>query len=146
MYRKISIVSAVLGAVLAVTAAVVILIQQAGILGISIFPLPFLVFVDWATLGIAGAVYVNLSTIHSDAHQLQGAWAVLGAYIPLIVLGAFSIGPIALVGGLLLLAPTIHLTIRYGGNFRRLLGILVIGGLVNLIVLVALIMIGQLAR
>jgi hypothetical protein len=144
--RTISLSSAVLGAILATMGAGMILIQQAGIFASNVFPMPFLVLLDWAVLGVAGAVYVSLATLRPDARQLQGAWAVLGAYVPLIVIGAFSIGPVALLCALLLLAPTLFLTIRHQVNFGRLLGILAIGILANLTLVLALVMIGRLAR
>jgi hypothetical protein len=146
MSRTISLSFTVLGAFLAAGAAGIILIQQADMPGSSVFPMPFLVLFEWAVLGIAGAVYVSLAELRSDERQLQGAWAIVGAYIPLILLGAFSIGPIALVTAVLLLGPTIFLTIRHGSPILRQMGILAIGALANLVILLTLIGIDRIVR
>lgn len=145
MSRTISLASAVLGAIWATVAAGLFLIQETEGPGSTAFPMPFLVLLDWAALGIAGAIYVSFVTLRSDARKLQGAWIVLGAYIPLIIIGGFSIGPFALVGALLLLAPAVFLTIRHGGSSVRLLGSLVIGLLANLTIILAFVLIGRLA-
>jgi hypothetical protein len=46
--------------------------------------MPSLLLFEWATFGIVGATYMSLSIIRSDASDLRGAWAVIGAYLPLI--------------------------------------------------------------
>ena len=146
MSRTISLTSAVLSTILASGAAGMVFIQQAGIPGSPVFPLPFLVLLEWALLSIAGAIYVSLAELRADGRQLQGAWAIVGAYIPLILLSAASIGPIALVCAILLLAPTIFVTMRFGSPILRQLGILVIGAIVNLMMLFALIGIDTIVR
>jgi hypothetical protein len=132
MFRKLSILSAIIGAGLATAAAGAFLSQQASFNGSSVFPMPFFALFDWAVLGIAGAVYLALAELRPEDHQTKGAWAVLGAYLPLIVLGALSIGSIALVSAAFLLVPVILHTIRYRVPFLRQLGFLLIGAVINL--------------
>lgn len=138
--RIISVVLALLGAVLANLAAGVLIFQQPDTPSSSLFPLPFLALVDWAALSVIGAVFIILAELKRDVHQLRGAWGVLGAYIPLILVSGFSFGPLALVSALLLLIPTSLLTIRYkNGLLPRLWLMVLIGVGINWIVLFSLI-------
>lgn len=143
MSRIISILLSVTGGILATAAAGAFTAQQANISGSDIFPMPFLALLDWGILGIAGAVYIILAELRSEPRQLQGAWGILGAYIPLILLGALTIGPLALVSAAFLLVAAMILTVRYKAPYLRQLGFLVIGGLVNLVILIALILLAR---
>jgi hypothetical protein len=146
MAKTIALTSAIVGALLAFTAASLVLIQEASHPGASIFPMPVLVLIEWGVLGMAGAIYLLLAEMRQAGRYLLGAWAMLGAYLPLILLGAFTIGPYALASALLLLAPTAYLTHRHDIGARRWPGYLVIGALGNLAILLILILLGNLAR
>lgn len=146
MIRVISLSSAILGAMLATTAAGLVLVQQADSPGSSVFPMPFLVLFEWAAMGIAGAVYIVLAELRSDTSQVRGAWGIVGAYVPLILLGAFSIGPIALISAVLLLVPALLLTLRNRLPIMRQLAILGIGAIGNLALLFAFIAIARVVQ
>ncbi len=139
MVRAISLSFAVLAAVFATGMAGLIFIEQADYPGSSIFPMPFLVLLEWAAFGIAGAVYLILAELRSEINQIRGSWGIIGAYIPLILLGAFSIGPYVLASAVLLLGPTLILTLRNRLPIIRHLAILGIGAIANLVLLFAFI-------
>ncbi|MCZ7666953.1 MAG: hypothetical protein M5U34_06885 [Chloroflexi bacterium] len=137
-------VLAVSGVVLANSAIGILIFQQPDTPGSSLFPLPFLALVNWATLSVVGAIYIILTELKKDAHQLQGAWGVLGAYIPLILVSVFSFGSFALVSALLLLIPTILLSIRYKNSLSPRLWLMVLIGVgINWIVLFSLIVLDR---
>ena len=142
--HAIAIIPSVIGAMLALAAASVIINLETEIPGSALFPMPSLLLFEWATFGITGATYMSLSIIRSDANDLRGAWAVIGAYLPLIALGPFSIAPITLLSALLLLVSAILVTTRKRIGILGALASSVIGAVANLIVLLVLIMIGDL--
>ena len=139
MVRAIPLSSAILGALFATGMAGLVLIEQAASPGSSIFPMLFLVLFEWAAFGITGAVYLVLTELRPDTSQVRGAWSIVGAYVPLILLGAFSIGPNVLVSAVLLLVPTLILTLRNRLPIIRHLAILGIGTIANLVLLLAFI-------
>lgn len=139
MIRAILLSSAVLGAMLATGAAGEVLIHEFDVSGSSIFPMPFLVLFEWVFLGISGVVYVVLTELRSDMDHLKWTWVIIGAYVPLIFLSALSIGPIVLISGVLLLAPTLIISFRNRSNFMRYSVFFGIGAIGNLVLLFALI-------
>lgn len=137
---------AILSALLATGAAGGVLIQELIVAEPSVFPTPLLVLLDWATLGIAGAVYIVLAEVQSDTNHLKMAWGILGAYVPLGLLGAFSIGPMTLIGGILLFAPILLVSIRHRPKLLAYFTSFGIGAFGNLVLLVAFITSGRLLR
>jgi hypothetical protein len=146
LVRSITILLAVLGAMIAVAAAGLMLSEEVSFNGTSVFPLPFLVLFEWGVLGMAGAVYVTLSELQWSDHHPQVAWGILGAYVPLIFLGAFSLGLLALISALPLVAATVIMTIRRRLSAFRCLGMMTIGALANLAILFGLIGLNALSR
>ena len=65
----------------------------ASVPGESIWPLPGLVLLEWAALGMVGLMGILLVENPHTQPWLNASWFVLGAFLPLVILGALSIGP-----------------------------------------------------
>src|SRR4030042_1984916 len=65
--------------------------------GSTIWPLPGLVLLDWAGLGVAGLLGLLSEGNPKHPYNLNIIWFVIGAQMPLVVLGAFSIGAMVLL-------------------------------------------------
>ena len=107
-------------------------VSEFAIQGAEMWPLPGLVLVVWASLGAALFAFVTISKVHDS--RLPGvAWAITGALIPYIVLGAFSIGPMVLVAFLFSLVASIIMTVQEQRELLDDLLMLVFGSLGNLV-------------
>jgi hypothetical protein len=146
MIRAISLLSAILGAMLAIAAAGLLLVHEVDSAFASVFPMPFLVLLEWAAFGIAGAVSIIRTELRSDISHLRAAWGIVGGYVPLIYLGALSIGSLALISAVLLFGPTLLLTLRSRLPIMRHLAILGIGAIGNLVLLFAFIALARVVR
>jgi hypothetical protein len=141
MIRAISLLSAILGAMLAIAAAGLLLVHEVDSAFASVFPMPFLVLLEWAAFGIAGAVSIIRTELRSDISHLRAAWGIVGGY-----LGALSIGSLALISAVLLFGPTLLLTLRSRLPIMRHLAILGIGAIGNLVLLFAFIALARVVR
>lgn len=109
--------------------------------GESIWPLPGLVLLEWAAFGVIGFTGILLAETPHSLSWLGASWFVIGAFLPLVILGALSIGPyvflslVALLTAVLLtsrqlkvsLLPRIKfLLIGIVANFGLLLGVIVL--------------------
>lgn len=66
----------------------------------ALWPLPGLALLDWVALGLLGFVAVALSNIHQAWIWNKVTWAVCGALLVLMIVGAFSIGPYVMLAAL----------------------------------------------
>ncbi len=97
-----------------------------------LWPLPGLILSEWVLLGLVGFILAYLCTRGASGWWLRAAWIITGTFIPLIVLGAFSIGAIVLVAFLLLAIATSIYSIRRNGKLLESFGFLMLGSIVNL--------------
>ncbi len=81
-----------LGAIVSIGGAIIIYSSQAQDGMSPLWPLPGLVLLDWVLLGLIAFLGAYLSFKQLSAKWLQVTWFITGAFMPLIVLGAFSIG------------------------------------------------------
>lgn len=116
--------------------------SQMGIPGNSIWPLPGLVLIDWAILGVAGFLTAYLGTKPLPGFWASAAWFVVGALIPLLALGALSIGPFVLICLAFLSASAVLMTIHQRLKGRDIFLNFVLGALVNLGLLLGMIALG----
>ncbi len=121
-----------LGLTVSFWGAAIIYLTEAQIPDNPVWPLPGLVLVDWALLGFVGYVTTYISFRRQSGKWLQVAWFTAGGLIPLIILGAFSIGPLVLISFLLFIIATIILTVRHVAKWLGNIGLLMIGSIVNL--------------
>src|SRR5512134_3296846 len=84
-----------LGAVIALAGALGIAASQGNAPGDSLWPLPGLVLLDWAGMGVAG--FIGPISAGNGKRKIELSWFVVGALLPLIFLGALSIGPLVLL-------------------------------------------------
>jgi hypothetical protein len=136
-------VLAFFGALVSLWGASVTYLSQAQISGASLWPLPGLVLMDWAVFGLAGFITAYLCFRQVSAKWLHAAWFITGAFIPLIILGAFSIGSGVLIVFILFVVSTIILTIRQKGKLLASFGLLMLGSIYNLGVLFLMITLGN---
>jgi hypothetical protein len=103
------------------------------------------VLLDWALIGVIGFLVTFLSIRMDTSKWLRAFWFCTGAFLPLIILGAFSIGPFALIVFLLFLISAILLLIRRGSKWLESVGFLIIGAICNLGLLLIIISLGNLS-
>jgi hypothetical protein len=131
-----------IGALIAVAGPVLVLGSQPGGPGYSIWPLPGLVLIDWAVLGVAGFLGTYLGTKPLPGLWGHAAWFVAGALIPLMALGALSIGPFVLFSLVFLAASAVLVTIHQRLKGLEIFGAFALGILINLGLLLGLIILG----
>jgi len=107
------------------------------------WPLPGLVLLEWAVLGVVGFLATASATRPDLSHWFAGLWFVAGALLPLMVLGAFSIGPLVFVSLIAFLGAAIAATARRKSRFLPHLGLLAAGVIVNLILLFLAVILGR---
>jgi hypothetical protein len=131
------------GAVVSIGGAILTYSSQAQVAEASLWPLPGFVLLDWAILGLIGFLAAYLSFKQLSAKWQQVAWFITGTFIPLIVLGAVSIGPVVLIAFLLFLTSTIILAIRNRAKWLESFGLFMLGAIVNLLLLYIIITLGN---
>lgn len=133
-----------IGATICVLGAAGIMSGQAITGGGSLFPLPGLILIDWAVAGILGF----LSSIAAFSPQYQrlgrGVWIMTGALLPLMALGALSIGPWVLAAVLCFLVASIMVAVLTKTQLLVNLGYLVVGLIGNLVIALAFILLAAL--
>lgn len=139
----VALILAFIGALIAAGGSLMILIDQAQVTGSPVWPLPGLVLMDWAMLGVLGFLGAYFGRIPSSAHWRKVSWLSAGALIPLVILGAFSIGPFVLVSLIFFLASTLLIAIHKERKWPEHLGLLMVGAVANLGLLLLFIAIGN---
>src|SRR4030042_2594271 len=130
-------------AIISFLGALATYLTQAQIPEAPLWPLPGLVLVDWVLLGSIGFFAVFLCFRHTSVKWLLLAWFITGALIPLIILGAFSIGLAVLIAFFLFVISTIILTIRQKGKWINSFAWLLLGSICNLGILFIIITLSQ---
>ncbi len=80
------------GMLFAVGGAALFFANQVQMDSTSIWPLPALALIDWALIGFLGFFSAFFAARTSLDYWPKAAWVAAGALLPLIILGAFSIG------------------------------------------------------
>lgn len=144
MIRIFAWIFAGLGAIIGVLGAAGIMAIQAMPAGGSIFPLPGLILIDWAAAGILGFIAAILA-FNTQYHRLgRGIWIMTGALLPLMALGALSIGPWVLAAALCFLVAAILVAVHTKTQLIPNLGYLLIGLIGNLVIILAFILLSAL--
>ena len=133
------------GALISSWGAFVTFSSQAQIPEALLWPLPGLILLYWALLGLIGLLTTYLSFRQIHVIWLKVTWFVTGTFIPLIILGAFSIGMGVLIAELLFLISAIILTIRQRAKWLECLGLLILGAICSLALLLITITLGNLS-
>jgi hypothetical protein len=111
--------------------------------GESIWPLPGLVLLEWAAFGVIGFMGILLAENPHNLPWLSASWFVLGAFLPLVVLGALSIGPFVFLSlGALLIAAALT-SVQLKISPLPLIKFLLIGIVANFGLLLGLILLAQ---
>jgi hypothetical protein len=142
MVRNLEWLSALIGAIICMGGAASVVGSQPG----PVWPLPALVLIDWAALGLIGFI---AAAIDGDAHSDRWGtviWAVLGALVALTVLGALSIGPFVLLSALAFAATGL---LRYKRGNRKVsngMRVFAVGMVANFALLLVVILVGATLR
>jgi hypothetical protein len=131
------------GAIVSFLGAILIYSSQAQIPEASLWPLPGLILMDWVLLGLIGFLTAYLCFRQVPAKWLHVAWFITGAFIPLIILGIFSIGLAVLIAFIFYVVSTTILTIRQRGRLLASFGLLMLGSVSNLGILFIMITLGN---
>jgi len=127
------------GAMVSFSGAILTYLTQAQNPKASLWPLPGLVLIDWVLIGLVGFIPTYYCFRRISTKWLHVAWLITGTFIPLIILGAFSIGAGVLIAFIMFVVSTIMITIRQRGKLLASFGLLMVGSICNLGVLLILI-------
>ena len=105
----------------------------------SLWPLPGLVLLLWILLASFGFISAYLCMIRISIKWQQALWAISGTFIPLMILGALSIGIAVFLVFILFIISAIILSVRQRAKWLKSLGFLLLGGVSNLILLLLII-------
>ena len=133
-----------IGMLISVSGASLFFIDQLQIQGPSIWPLPALVLIDWAVLGFLGFFGAYFGARPSFTYWSRVAWFVVGALLPLVILGAFSIGTFVLISLPFFLVSAFLITRRQGLKWSNSVGLLMLGVVSNLALVFIFIDLGSL--
>ncbi|GEM_PF-1313294 len=96
------------------------------------WPLPGLIMVDLVLIGIIGFVATYLGIRGVKGRWLRVSWVIMGAFIPLFIVTAFSLGIFLLAAYGFYIMSTIILTVQRKSNWLLSFGLLMLGSLANL--------------
>jgi hypothetical protein len=137
---------AALSAAIALGGGIGFAAQQASLAsapGESIWPLPGLVLLEWAAFGVVGFMGILLAENPSNLSWFGASWFVIGAFLPLVVLGALSIGPFVLLSLVALLIAALLTSVQLKISLPPRFKFLLIGMVANLGLLLGVILIVQ---
>jgi hypothetical protein len=147
MKRIIEWVLAGIGAILCVGGAAITWLSQAlsSSLNVSLWPLPALVLIEVAILGLAGFSSVVLDNQQRASQWGRVIWIACGGLTALAIIGAFSVSVLALlaVPALLFGGAAILADIRQHRNMLTDLGIFTVSAVANLALIFALISVAR---
>jgi hypothetical protein len=129
--------------IVTVWGALAIVSVQDRVAGEPLWPLPGFVLLDWVLLGLMGFLTTYFCMRKLAEKWMQAMWFTTGTFIPLIILGAFSIGPIVLLVYVLFLISAIILSIRQKAKWLQSFGLMLLGGVSNLTLLLIIITLGN---
>ena len=130
---------AFIAAVVTFFGATLTYLSQVQIAAGPLWPLPGLVLVDWTLLGVIGFVTAFFSLRKKTTRWFQATWLITGTFIPLSILGAFSIGLLVMISFLLFVFSTVIIALRYREKWLENFGLLMLGSIGNLLILMAII-------
>lgn len=141
---------AALSAGVSLGGAIAFAAQQASLAstpGESIWPLPGLVLLDWAAFGVVGFTGILLAEDRDEPQarpsRFGASWFAIGAFLPLVVLGALSIGPFVFLSLVALLIAALLASLQLKLSLLPRLKFLLIGMAANLVLLLGMILLGQ---
>jgi hypothetical protein len=111
--------------------------------GESIWPLPGLVLLEWAAFGVIGFMGILLAENPHNRSWLSAPWFVIGAFLPLVILGALSIGPFVFLSLVALLIAALLTSWQLKASLLPRLKFLLIGTVANLGLLLGVILFVQ---
>lgn len=123
--------------------ATAVYVSQARESASPLWPLPGLVLLLWALIGLIGSLAIYLTVKGSSIKWQRSTWFISGMFIPLIVLGAFSIGPLVFIGFSLFTFSTVLLAFRRRTQWLISIGLFVLGAALNLVLLLVVILLGN---
>ncbi len=133
------------GALIAIIGPMLILGSQPGGPGNSIWPLPGLVLIDWAILGILGFLASYLGPKPGLGPWAIAGWFVAGGLMPLMILGALSIGPLVLLSLVFMVASSVLVAIHERLRLGNIAGAFALGLVINLgLILIPIVLVGNL--
>jgi hypothetical protein len=124
-----------LAAIVSVSGALFTFTMQTQIGGATLWPLPGLLLIDWLIIGVISFVVVSISLRKKTTTWLRMTWLSTGAVIPLIILGALSIGIFVLVAFFFAVISTFIIAIRQNSKWLESFGFLMLGSIGNLVIL-----------
>jgi len=130
------------GALIALGGPMLILGSQPDGPGFSNWPLPGMVLLDWAVLGVLGFLSAYLGPKPLPGSWGKTAWLAAGGLMPLMVLGALSIGPLVLLSLVFLIASAVLVAISQRLKAFDAIGFFALGMIGNLAILIGLIGLG----
>ena len=147
MKRIIEWVLAGIGAILCVGGAAITWLSQASFNSpnVSLWPLPALVLIEVAILGLAGFSGVVLDNQQQSSRWGRVMWIACGGLTALAVIGAFSVSVVVLlvVPALLFSGAAILADIRQHRNMLTDLGLFTVSAVANLALIFALISVAR---
>jgi hypothetical protein len=106
---------------------------------VTLWPLPGMILLDWVVVGVLVFFAAFFILRRRSKVWLLLTWVFTGSFIPLIILGAFSIGYMVLITFLFSLIATALMAFRKGINWLESFGALMIGSIGNLAILMLII-------
>ncbi len=138
----VAVVIAFLGAIASVAGSVAVYVSQRQFAATSLWPLPGLVLLLWALLGVFGLLAATMSLLDASSWWLKVLLFLTGAFIPLIIIGALSIGSLVMIGFLFFIVSGVILAIRRKAKFLESFGLFMLGAFATLGLLYAIITLG----
>ncbi len=139
----IALAASFIGAVVSIAGAGGVYISLAGVSTTPLWPLPGIVLLDWAILGILDLIAAYLVFRWSSIPWQEASWAFTGALMPLIILGAFSIGPLVLITFVLFVVSIVLLALCRKPKWLASVVALALGIIINLVLLLLVISIAR---
>lgn len=133
------------GALIAIGGPILVLGSQPRGPGESVWPLPGLVLLDWAILGVLGFLAAYLGPKPGMGSWTIMGWFVVGGLIPLMVLGALSIGPLVLLSLVFIATSAVLIAIHERLRWSIAVGAFASGLVINLgLILIPIFLAGNL--
>ncbi len=136
--------AAFIGAIICLVGSLAFYVSQIQFSGPSqLWPLPGMVLLWWALLGVFGFIAVYLAVRQTFTGWLHASIFLTGAFLPLVILGAFSIGIFVLIGFLFFLVSMLILALRKRAKLLESFGLFILGAICNLGLLYLMITLGR---
>ncbi len=126
---------AFLGAIISFLGVVVTYSSVAQVPDTPLWPLPGLVLVDWLLIGSISFIAAFFSLRRKSTGWLNLIWFMTGTFIPVIILGAFTIGLMVLIAFFFIVISTFIIAIKQESKWLTSFGYLMLGSIINLGVL-----------